>query len=400
MAKYDNGERYLEEINHVSVLESVDEVFDSATSIMTPNAVMYGSTVTALITGLPICADLDIAVSNQEFMTLCKNFASSVKWIQTDGKRIPERKASDFSHKFELPSSGISPATPGQKVKNPYAEAKHLPISKMVAFEAVNNNRVQIVESKTMTGDRLDDALEVVRKVDFTFCGIAIDRYGRVLEVIPHAYDDCRRRIIRIQNYQPLTDPACMKERLYKYIRRGWGLTMSIDQAMANLDKAKREHAKKLSKKSKRKKPRPISLFTVKKNSRLGYVLETKPEVRRMIGSNSLIISAAKKLANKHFDTKLESTIDARGHLIFWVHSKTMSGTIARELTDMISEYLSKRYKIDYNKVKTEDKMRKMGKMYAKKPMDSSSGSAPGGYASEGSTSTSGTYSMSANKYS
>lgn len=366
MNRYDNGESYLEEINHVSVLESIDEVFDSATSLMTQNAVMYGSTVTALITGLPICADLDIAVSNQEYMKLCKNFASSVKWLQVDGKRVSEHKPSESMHKFNLPTSSYSG-------KNPYQEAKHLPISKMVAFEAVNRSRVQIVESKTMTGDRLEDALEVVRSVDFTFCGMAIDRYGRMLEVIPYAYDDCKQRIIRIQNYQPDMNPDRMKARLHKYIKRGWGLSMSIDQAMTNLNRAKAEHAKKATKKIKRKKPRPIALFRVKKSMKLGYILETKKAVRQMIGATSPIRDAVRTMATKHFGmVDVDSTINNNSCLIFWSNGKTMSGTIAKQLATIASEHIIKKYKLDPERLKAEEKMSKLGKMYAspKKPSE------------------------------
>jgi len=376
MDRYDNGENHLEEINHVSVLESVDEVFDSATSLMTQNAVMYGSTVTALITGLPICADLDIAVSNQEYMRLCKNFASSVKWLQVDGKRVPEHRPSDSPHKFNLPG-GTTAYSSG---KNPYQEAKHLPISKMVVFEAVNRSRVQIVESKTMTGDRLEDALEVVRSVDFTFCGMAIDRYGRILEVIPHAYDDCKQRIIRIQNYQPAIDPARMKERLHKYIKRGWGLSMSIDQAVANLNRAKMEQAKRLSKKSKKKKPRPINLFTVKKSIKWGTILETKKEVRQMIGATSPIRDAVRTMAAKHFGmVGIESTVNDNSSLIFWSDGKTMSGTTAKQLATITSEHIIKKFKLDLKRLKQEEKIRKLSKMYVS-PKEVSHG----GYVSSG----------------
>ena len=371
--KYDNGERYLKEIDHVSILESIDEVFDSATSLLTLNAVMYGSTVTALIAGLPICGDLDVAVSNQEYMKLCQNFASSVKWIQVDGKRIMERTTPSVARAFKLTtspsySSGGNPYSKGGG--NPYAEAKHLPVSKTATFQSLNSNRVQIVESKFMTGDRLEDALAIVRRVDFTFCGMAVDRYGRMLEAIEHAYDDCNQRVIRIQDYQPRTDPKHLRTRLQKYITRGWSLTMSIDQAMANLNKAKAEHAKSMVGKSKsKKKQQRYSLFKLKNDKDKGVVIESKKAGQTMIGSNNIIRSSVRSFASSHFGISIDSTVNAYGYLILWaVGGKRMTGAQATEIARLASAHLVEKFKLDPKKLRVEDKHQKLATMYGEKP--------------------------------
>jgi len=365
--KYDNGERYLKEIDHVSILESIDEVFDSATSLLTLNALMYGSTVTALIVGLPICGDLDIAVSNQEYMKLCQNFASSVKWVQIKGKRIAERSTSghgsDSVRAFNLTSHNSG------NEKSPYAKAKHLPVSKTATFQSLNNNRVQIIESKSMTGDRLEDALEIVRKVDFTFCGMAVDRYGRMLETIAHAYDDCNQKVIRIQDYQPLMDPEHLKQRLRKYIARGWSLTMSIDQAMANLNKATMEYNKSMAGKSKvKKKLKAYVMFKINKQKRRGFVIETSSAARRMIGSNNIIRSAVRSFAERHFGLGIDSTINALGHLVFWaVGTPIMTNGMAIELASLASAHLMNKFELDPKKLKAEEKNQKLAKMYGEK---------------------------------
>lgn len=366
---YDNGERYLEEIDHVSILESIDEVFDSATSLLTLNAVMYGSTITALIAGLPICGDLDVAVSNQEYMKLCQNFSSSVKWVQINGKRVPERSApsrpESNSGTFKLKSYNSSGG------ENPYAEAKHLPVSKTATFQALNDARVQIVESKSMTGDRLEDALEIVRKVDFTFCGMAVDRYGRMLEAIVHAYDDCNQKVIRIQDYQPRMDPKRLQRRLNKYIARGWSLTMSIDQAMANLNKAKAEHAKSEASKSKvkkKKKPLGYALFRIRKDKKKGFVIETKKEVRRLIGSNNAIRDAIRFYADRHFGVGMDSTVNSLGYLIFWGRDNTLTGSMASELIHLTGDRLKEKFRLDPAKIRAEEKHSKLAKMYGTKP--------------------------------
>ena len=371
--KYDNGERHLKEINHVSILEPIDEKFDSATSLLTSNAVMYGSTVTALISGLKICGDLDIAVSNQEYMRLCQNFSSSVKWVQVDGKRIPERKPSDNSRAFQMPglspsgSLSGSPSTVAER-ENPYKEAKHLPIDKMVTFQTVNDNRVQIVQSKAMTGDRLEDALEVVRKVDFTFCGMAVDMYGRMLETIPHAYSDCRQRVIRIQDYQPRIVHAQLKARILKYVRRGWSLTMSIDQAMANLSKAKAVHyAENLGKKSKKKKSKPVSsssFFRVKKHPSGGYVLETKSLILQKIGANDPVVESVRWNAHKRFGLQISNVITPGGILMFSGRDKPLSPEFAREIAGDATKHLRAKFGLDTTKIQQKEKKEKIASMY------------------------------------
>jgi len=360
--KYDNGERHLKEIDHVSILEPIDEKFDSATSLLTPNAVMYGSTVTALISGLKICGDLDIAVSNQEFMKLCQNFSSSVKWLQVDGKRIPERKPADHSRAFQLTGLAGDPSK-----QNPYAKAKHLPIDKMVAFQTVNDNRVQIVQSKAMTGDRLEDALEVVRKVDFTFCGMAVDMYGRMLEAIPHAYSDCKQRVIRIQDYQPRIVHAQLKARLLKYVKRGWSLTMSMDQAMANLDKAKAAHyAKNPDKKSKKKKSKPVSFFRVKSHPGRGYVIETKSLILQKIGSNDAVVESVRWNAHKRFDLEISRLVGPSGILMFFGKAEhPLSRELALRIAEDATEHLRAKFGLDTTKMQQETKKQKtMAKMY------------------------------------
>ncbi len=250
-------ERYLKEIEKPSLAETVDERFDSITTMLTPNAVLYGSTITSMIAGLPIEGDLDIAVSHLEFMRVAKNLANSTKWLQVEGSRITE---DDFSRKANKPSpynpgkasERDSESMPRGYVRSSFAEkprppksygnAPNLPISQVVAFKTVNDVRVHIMQSKGDSGDPLEDALALVRSVDFVFCGIGMDKYGRLLEVIEGAYDDCCQRTIKVAQYSPLMKPSKLKQRFDKYIERGWSLGIDIDQAIDNLNKTREEY--------------------------------------------------------------------------------------------------------------------------------------------------------------
>ena len=288
-------ERYLKEIEKPSFAEIVDERFDSITTMLTPNAVLYGSTVASMIAGFPIEGDLDISVSHLEFMDMAKNLANSTKWLQVEGSRITE---DDFSRKaMPTPYGGTvqithsagslgydSGSTLGKKVgvgfkpKSRYSEVPNLPVSQVVAFKTVNNVKVQIVESKESLGDPLEDALAVVRSVDFVFCGIGMDKYGRLLEVIEGAYDDCCKKVIRVANYDPLIKPSKFKQRFDKYMKRGWTLGISIEKAMDGLRKAGKdymlreaERMKKLearqAKQRSRQRKAPSKLYEIHDNS-------------------------------------------------------------------------------------------------------------------------------------
>jgi hypothetical protein len=102
---------------------------------------------------------------------------------------------------------------------------------------------VQIIQAKEATHDPLSDALSVVRAVDFVFCGVAMDKHGKIFEVIESALDDCTNKVIRVANYH-----SKLKERFNKYVKRGWNLGISIDQAQENyLKKSKEENKNKQS---------------------------------------------------------------------------------------------------------------------------------------------------------
>lgn len=371
---YDNGEQHLEEINHVSVLESIDEVFDGITSLMTLNSVMYGSTVTALLAGLPIEGDLDIAVSSQEYMMMTQNLASCVKWIQIEGKNVAERKhthkrpyrstPSPSSAPMVVHASPSSPFSSSDKKESIYSKVKHMPLSNVVAFQTVNGARVQIMESKAMTGDMLEDALKVVRRVDFVFCGIAIDRYGRVLEVMPHAYNDCLQRVIRIRDYQPEFDTGQLKQRFYKYIKRGWNLGISIDQAMLNLNKAKRKYYEQQAAKKgkKRPKPKPISGFRlVNKGSTV--LIQARKELLGLIDSVSAVRDAVRHMAIP-YGIDLDYTSKNPAHLELWSKRKKLTTSSAQAIIAASDRHLRKNFNVGPDKLYVMEKTLRLRSMY------------------------------------
>jgi len=340
---------YLKEIEHASILETIDEVFNGASALLTPNAVMYGGAVNAVIAGLPIEGDLDIAVSNQEHMTLCKNFASSTKWIQTEGSAIPERNNSRPRLTWTSPPISHS---------NPYSRAKNMPISKIVSFQTTNNAVVQILESKFMTGDLLEDALEIVRRVDFACCGMAVDRYGRMLETIPGAYSDCRQRVLRIRNYQPRLDPVRVKQRMFKYIKRGWSLAIDMNTMFENLEKAKEEYRKKMEEKEKKRKSKtkrldPLSEFETRLHTKRGLELIIRKDIIAAIGSRSMVVDIVTRIARSS-EIRLKWQSTTAGTLVFTGDTPKDAYHFTRGIAKMISD-------------KTVDRLKKVSPNFLKR---------------------------------
>jgi len=228
-------EQHLKTIEQPFIIEILDECFDNISTMLTDNAVVYGSSITSIISGLPANGDLDIAVSHMESMTLCKRFANSSKWKQIAGDTIME---TDFSVRGLPRMSSRDRLRPPSSISSTskFSDRKsYRNISAMATFETVGNKHVQIIQAKKETNDPLSDALSIVRAVDFVFCGIAIDKHGKIFEVIKSALDDCKQKIIRVANYH-----SRLTERFNKYIKRGWGLGISIDQANQNYLKQKR----------------------------------------------------------------------------------------------------------------------------------------------------------------
>lgn len=348
---YDTGEKYLEEIDHVSILESVDEVFDGISSMMTENAILYGSTITALLTGLPILGDLDVSASSSEFMTLAQNIASSTKWVQVEGSNIPEKHGENGRRLGLRPSSG-----------NPYADAKHLPVNDVVAFEGVNNARIQIVKSRVTSGDPLEDALHVVRKVDFVFCGLAVDKYGRVLEVIPGAYSDNSQRVIRILDYQHRLDATRLRFRFNKYLKRGYSLAVSIDQAMANLRKAKDEHARRMMSKKRK--------FSIKKKKQAIWAyrptggdvtINTAKELSAAVGSSTWLRDVVRHYAMNDFHISLLVKQTTSGGLTFWADPNgdivSMSMPSATRIIDKVKQHIGNQKGVDVDRLMNDPKL-------------------------------------------
>jgi len=355
---YDTGEKHLVEIDHPPFLEVIDEKFDSITTLMTANAVMYGSTVTSLVAGLPILGDLDIAVSNQEYPKLTRRLAGSVKWLQTDGPTVTESVGK------RVDSLGFRPPSRYGSIS----------VDRIVSFKGVNDSRIQIIAAKATTGNLLEDAISIVRKVDFVFCGMALDKYGRMLETVPHAYDDCVNKLIRINKLSHNISAKQLNSRIHKYISRSWNLTLSIDQAMSNLEIIKRKHAALAAAKAKRRKHsarHSISGMTLTRSLSGDMVIGISHALSRIMSDREPVTGIISKSAQKLYNVSMKYSKNANGEItcrvrppVFLTHDQI------KALMWDVSVYISERYGVGAKLVKeVEHKLRRSSrrKLWPKK---------------------------------
>jgi hypothetical protein len=189
--------RWLERIEiTVPFLEIIDEKFFGVSQFLTENSFIFGGAIVSILLGEPIFGDIDIAVSQQESSELISNISASPKWI---GKGKSDIRSSSYR---------------GSNME------KH--VSQIMNFSSFGAAKVQIITSKSVTDDRMEDALTVVRGVDFAFCALAVDFQGRIFEVLRGAYDDCLKRVIRIVRDKNELSNKHLKLRLDKYAKRGF----------------------------------------------------------------------------------------------------------------------------------------------------------------------------------
>lgn len=114
---------------------------------------------------------------------------------------------------------------------NPYKDT--MPISKTIMYEASNGAKTQIVIVRpkhaftSLSG--IDAVFDMIRRVDITCCGLAMDRSGKVFEIIEGAYEDCKNKTLRFNKaIIESVNIDRFRERVTKLEKRGWSSKIDI----------------------------------------------------------------------------------------------------------------------------------------------------------------------------
>jgi len=217
---------YIKEIEGVEWLaEVISERFDNALSMMSRYSVIYGGAVRDTIAEKELLGDLDIAVTPEAFSEMSVAFQENPRWVPHDPSRQgpivgKTRNSGDMAREFA-------------------------PMSNVSSFINMNGMVAQLITSNDQNKDRLQAAIYPARQVDIVCCGVVMLCDGRVFEVLPGAFDDCKSGILRINNESDTIYLDTLKSRVEKFVSRGWENTIDVDKVIKEVN-TRRNRKKKL----------------------------------------------------------------------------------------------------------------------------------------------------------
>lgn len=214
---------YLQEILDSSwVVELISEQFDDAVNMMTTNSIIYGGAVRDCIAGKTLLGDLDIAVSSAEYHVLVSRFIKSPKWVLINRS---QKNAIDNAKNF-----------PRYKLPNPFLPVNdsHLyensKISGTTSFRTLGNKIVQIMGLSTSNNTPFQTVIHFAKQVDMVCCGIILTSNGKVFEVVPNAYSDCKKNILCLNKTSDINNLERFQSRIEKLVKRGWNNSINMNQ--------------------------------------------------------------------------------------------------------------------------------------------------------------------------
>ncbi len=206
---------HYKEYNVSWAMEVISESFDNAECLMTGNSLIYGGAVRDVIAGMDLLGDLDIIVPAQEYLEILNNFNSSPNWVAS---QIDTDKKKAYSNTSL--------------------------ISKISEFRTYNERTAQIVVANSEIKDPAKAVLNTVRRVDIVCCGLAMTRGGKIIEVIPEAFENAKDRILKLSRIDHTIDVENLVRRIKKLEDRGWRNTININQVKKMIAKAIKKYEK------------------------------------------------------------------------------------------------------------------------------------------------------------
>jgi hypothetical protein len=210
--------------------DMIAEKFDDILELISPNAFVYGGALRDIVAGLTLEGDLDIVAAGKDYDLCIMNIGNSGKW------RSKHKSVNTIIKNIRQPT---------------YASNKA--INRVSTFETFGNRQVEIIEAKVPFPENyITAALEVIKTVDIRCCGIAMDRYGNVYEMLKGARQDCLDRVLKLNNLNSNSNIENLKNRIAKLEKRGWISRINIKRASKTLNKIKevahKEYLERMSK--------------------------------------------------------------------------------------------------------------------------------------------------------
>jgi hypothetical protein len=254
---FDDKVGYLKKIDGLDwASETISERFDNALELLPSSAVVYGGAIRDVIANVPLLGDLDIGIDCRYVEEASEIFRRNPRWVPKDGflaskpnllERVLERRTLEVGR-----SSSKSLALAAA------------PMSAIVIFENIDGQIAQIMTSKADRGDPFLNAIYLGQTVDIVCCGMIVDMSGTVYEAVPGAYDDCKNKILRLNESSDTIYYDALQDRVNKLVGRGWTNTIDVAEVLKKA-KAKEKRA------ARRAADRKISVrYTTNVSSKIG----------------------------------------------------------------------------------------------------------------------------------
>jgi len=190
----------MERILAPQLFDAIRERFGQITDALTYTSFFYGGAVRDALAGMPLQGDLDIVVANV------------LGDINAQRNNI-HKYAPNWKKQSEKP------------VPAEYADAPSTLIAHVEEYTS-DERIAQLMVSAGRGGDVIERALYVVKQVDIVCCGVALDCWGYVYEMVPNAIVHCRERILvyneQQQYHRQGQQDARYVNRIRKLKDRGW----------------------------------------------------------------------------------------------------------------------------------------------------------------------------------
>lgn len=228
---------FLKEIEVPGILEILGERWDNALELIHEDALVYGGAIRDIIAGLPLKGDLDIVGSSDPYSLMVYAFAESAKW--TPEGWVPPVDTSQGVKSFggRMATMATSSRSPSRQ-SSPSKYTKHIAVDDTTSFLTFDNAKVQLVRARPSKITGFKAALQVAKEVDIVCCGLIMDKYGRVFEVIEGAYDDCVNKVLRFNKTAKTLILDDLKIRIAKLKDRGWASKINISRLRKVEEKA------------------------------------------------------------------------------------------------------------------------------------------------------------------
>ena len=199
------------------IIEALDEIFDDVLcQLDSEGSYIYGGAIRDSLAGMPLIGDLDIIVEANVFKHAIDVFRFSSRWVLKD--------IVDGSKYDRVIPSGSKETSAGN-------------ITKIATFFDKSNVKLQLISPMENTRELMDtipcsrSVWDIVRYVDIRCSGVLTTLLGDVYEVVPGAINDCRNRVLAINQF--VTKETVGINRLHKRIdkltKRGWRNNINLD---------------------------------------------------------------------------------------------------------------------------------------------------------------------------